>query len=146
MWLARISSKCMIGVWIWVNHPPRWFVPKIGVFGPGLARVWPLDGWQAFGGGTLGRRRCSSVRLCHHVKSRASFLIWFVLSFGKSSGCFEFSVVKWLALLVSWKLEFWRGAYHDAIAPPPVSAAAADILCGTVWFNWRNFTRERRYK
>jgi hypothetical protein len=24
------------------------------------------------------------------------------------------SVVKWLALLVSWKLEFWWGAYHDA--------------------------------
>ena len=33
--------------------------------------------------------------------------------FWKSSGCFEFSVVKWLALLVSWKLEFWWGAYHD---------------------------------
>ena len=32
------------------------------------------------------------------------------LSFWKSSGCFEFSVVKkWL------ELEFWRGAYHDAI-------------------------------
>jgi len=62
----------------------------------------------------LGRRRCSSGRLCHHVKSRASCFILFVLSFWKSSGCFEFSVVKWLALLVSWKLEFWRGAYHDA--------------------------------
>ena len=62
----------------------------------------------------MGRRRCSSVRLCHHVKSRASCFILFVLSFWKSSGCFEFSVVKWLALLVSWKLEFWRGAYHDA--------------------------------
>ncbi len=32
------------------------------------------------------------------------------LSFWKSSGCFEFSVVKkWL------ELEFWRGAYHDAL-------------------------------
>ena len=46
--------------------------------------------------------------------SRASCFILFVLSFWKSSGCFEFSVVKWLALLVSWKLEFWRGTYHDA--------------------------------
>ena len=45
-----------------------------------------------------------------------AFLL-FVLSFWKSSGCFEFSVVKWLALLVSWKLEFWRGAYHDATTP-----------------------------
>ncbi len=39
----------------------------------------------------------------------------FVLSFWKSSGCFEFSVVKWLALLVSWKLESWRDAYHPAL-------------------------------
>ena len=61
----------------------------------------------------MGRRRCSSGRLCHHVKSRASCFILFVLSFWKSSGCFEFSVVKWLALLVSWKLEFWLDAYHD---------------------------------
>jgi hypothetical protein len=38
----------------------------------------------------------------------------FVLPFWKSSGCFEFSVVKWLALLVSWKLESWRDAYHAA--------------------------------
>ena len=39
----------MIGVWIRVNPPPQdEVVPKIGVFGPGLARVWPLDGWQAF--------------------------------------------------------------------------------------------------
>ena len=96
------------------ESPPQDLVPKIGVFGPGLARVWPLDGWQAFGGGTLGRRRCSSGRLCHHDKSRASCIL-FVLSFWKSSGCVEFSVVKWLALLVSWKLEFWRGAYHDAV-------------------------------
>ena len=29
---------------------------------------------------------------------------------------------------------------------PPISAAAADILCGTVQFNWRNFTRERQYR
>ena len=41
-----------------------------------------------------------------------AFIICFVLL--EISGCFEFSVVKWLALLVSWKLEFWRGAYHDA--------------------------------
>jgi hypothetical protein len=39
----------------------------------------------------------------------------FVLSFWKSSGCFEFSVVKWLALLVSWKLKSWRDAYHAAL-------------------------------
>ncbi len=39
----------------------------------------------------------------------------FVLSFSKSSGCFEFSVVKWLALLVSWRLESWRDAYHAAL-------------------------------
>ncbi len=38
----------------------------------------------------------------------------FVLSFWKSGGCFEFSVVKWLALLVSWKLESWLDAYHAA--------------------------------
>jgi hypothetical protein len=42
----------------------------------------------------------------------------FVLSFWISSGCFEFIVVEWLALLVSWKLEFWRGAYHDAFPTP----------------------------
>jgi hypothetical protein len=36
-----------------------------------------------------------------------AFIICFVLL--EISGCFEFSVVKWLALLVSWKLEFWRG-------------------------------------
>ena len=59
--------------------------------------------WDAKG------QRCSSVRLCHHVKSQAScfYIICFVLL--EISGCFEFSVVKWLALLVSWKLEFWRG-------------------------------------
>jgi hypothetical protein len=39
----------------------------------------------------------------------------FVLSFWKSSGCFEFSVVKWIALLVSWKLESWQDAYHAAL-------------------------------
>ncbi len=63
----------------------------------------------------MGRRGCSSVRLCHHVKSRASCFMLFVLSFWKSSGCFEFSVVKWLALLVSWKPESWRDAYHAAL-------------------------------
>ncbi len=30
------------------SPPPRGFVPKIGDFGPGLARVWPLDVWQLF--------------------------------------------------------------------------------------------------
>jgi hypothetical protein len=39
----------------------------------------------------------------------------FVLSFWKTSGCFEFSVVKCLALLVSWKLESWWDAYHTAL-------------------------------
>ena len=30
------------------SPPQDEVVPKIGVFGPGLARVWPLDDWQAF--------------------------------------------------------------------------------------------------
>jgi hypothetical protein len=66
-------------------------------------------------GGTLGCQGCSSIRLCHHVKSRASCFMLFVLSFWKSSGCFEFSVVKWLALLVRRKLESWQDAYHAAL-------------------------------
>jgi len=72
-------------------------------------------------GGTLGHQRCSSVRLCHHVKSRASCFVLFVLFFWKSSGCFELSVFKWLALLVSWKLESWRDAYHAALSWEPDS-------------------------
>ncbi len=63
----------------------------------------------------MGCRGYSSVRLCHHVKSQASCLMLFVLSFWKSSDCFEFSVVKWQALLVSWKLESWQDAYHAAL-------------------------------
>ena len=29
---------------------------------------------------------------------------------------------------------------------PPILAAAVDVLCGTVRFNWRNFMRERQYR
>ena len=88
----------------------------------------------------MGRRRCSSGRLCHHFKSRASCFILFVLSFWKSSGCFEFSVVKWLALLVSWKLEFWRGAYHDA------EHKGALALVQTVRGNYEGYTKREVLK
>ena len=59
----------------------------------------------------LGTPKAKGVPLSGYaIMSRVrplAFIICFVLL--EISGCFEFSVVKWLALLVSWKLEFWRG-------------------------------------
>jgi hypothetical protein len=52
---------------------------------------------------------------------RPLVLCYLFCFFWKSSVCLEFSVFKWLALLVSWKFELWQDANQNAMAQDQLS-------------------------